>query len=77
MAGRVLYFQISPFASKLAIAPILVLVRGLPASLVQNVHTATFQHSNSNWPLAPEQERKVNASLKQMTVEEKTFAVTQ
>ena len=77
MAGRGMYFQISPFVSKLAIAAILLLERGLPASLAQNTPATTAQHSSNDWPLTPEQERRVDTLLKQMTVEEKIGQLNQ
>ena len=77
MPKRALFVPMFSAASKLVIAAIFVLAPGLSASLAQNVHTPAVQEPHSTWPVTPDQDRKVDALLKQMTVEEKIGQLNQ
>jgi beta-glucosidase len=66
-----------PAATRLVILALLIVAPGFSALLAQNVHTSAVQKPRSTWPVTPDQERKVEALLKQMTVEEKIGQLNQ
>jgi len=63
--------------SKVLVGSLFVLATDLYPILAQNVRPAVARQQSNNWPLTADQERKVDALLKQMTVEEKIGQLNQ
>jgi beta-glucosidase len=77
MSRKTLFIPTSPAAFKSVIVAVFTLAVGFSFSLGQSVHTPAAQKRPSAWPLTSEQTLKIDALLKQMTVEEKIGQLNQ